>query len=498
MSDRSVCQSGIIFPSESIFAIKISFLKAMLQSLQNQSGTAKLTINKINIEETLKSVNSLLKTDKSSSPQMKAMMELLVVVINLLIAKLGLNSTNSSIPPAMDPKRNRGSKRKTKGKKRKPGGQNGHKGSTLKKVSNPDRIETINVDKRTLPRGDYRHMGFESRQVIEINISTEVIEYRAEILQDAQGNQFVAEFPIGVTRPAQYGASVKSQSVYMSQQQLLPYDRIRDYFGDQCGIPLSAGSIFNFNKEAFSLLERFETIAQKQLILQDVLNVDETGINISGKGHWLHTAGNDLWTLFFPHGKRGLEAMEAMGILKYFTGVLCHDHWKPYFHFECLHSLCNAHHLRELELANEQDGQKWAKNIQTLLKKINKAVEKSGGQLSETAAEKFRTQYRDILAQGDLECPPPKPKPGRKKRGRVARSKSRNLLERLRDFETETLRFMTNKRVPFTNNQGENDIRMTKVQQKISGCFRSFVGAQIFCRVRSYLSTCRKHSVPPV
>lgn len=457
----------------------------------------KLTINKINIDETLKSVNDLLKTDMSASPQMKAMMELLVVVINLLIAKLGLNSTNSSIPPSKDPKRKRGSKRKAEGEKRKPGGQNGHKGSTLKKVSNPDRIETIKVNKRTLPRGDYKQIGFESRQVIEINISTEVIEYRAEILEDSKGNQFVAEFPIGVTRPAQYGSSVKSQSVYMSQQQLLPYDRIRDYFTDQCGIPLSAGSVFNFNKEAFSLLERFESIAKRQLILQEVLNVDETGINIGGKGHWLHTAGNDLWTLFFAHGKRGLEAMAAMGILKYFTGVLCHDHWKPYFHFECLHSLCNAHHLRELELAGEQDAQQWAKKMQALLLKINVAVEKAGGLLCEVAAEKFRAQYRDILTQGELECPAPKPVAGRKKRGRLARSKSRNLLERLRDYEAETLRFMTSKLIPFTNNQGENDIRMTKVQQKISGCFRSFEGAQIFCRIRSYLSTCRKNDVPP-
>jgi len=456
-----------------------------------------VTINKINIEETLKSVETLLKEDKSSSPQVRAMMELLVIVINLLVAKLGLNSKNSSTPPSKDPKRKRGSKRKTKGKKRKPGGQNGHQGSTLKKVPNPDRIETLSIDKRSLPSGDYKQVGFESRQVIEINISTEVIEYRAEILQDADGNQFIAEFPSGVTRPAQYGASVKSQSVYMSQQQLLPYDRIRDYFTDQCGIPLSAGSVFNFNREAFDLLERFESIAKKQLILQEVLNVDETGININGKLHWLHTAGNDLWTLFFPHEKRGLEAMDAMGVLKHFAGILCHDHWKPYFHFECLHSLCNAHHLRELEWAWEQDSQKWAKKMQSLLLEINEAVGKAGGCLSDAAANKFRSRYRNILTRGDRECPPPKPKSGTKKRGRLARSKSRNLLERLRDYETETLRFMKNKRIPFTNNQGENDIRMTKVQQKISGCFRSFEGAKIFCRVRSYLSTCRKHGVAP-
>jgi len=189
--------------------------------------------------------------------------------------------------------------------------------------------------------------------------------------------------------------------------------------------------------------------------------------------------------------------MLAMGVLEDFRGVLCHDHWKPYFNFKCLHSLCNAHHLRELERAWEHDNQTWAKKMQALLLEINEAVAKAGGCVTSKVAKSFRSRYRKILTRGDLECPAPTAKVDSSKRGRIAKSKSRNLLERLRDFETETLRYMTNKIVPFTNNQGENDIRITKVQQKISGCFRSFEGAQIFCRVRSYLSTCRKHGITP-
>ncbi|MEI7775927.1 MAG: IS66 family transposase [Verrucomicrobiota bacterium] len=456
-----------------------------------------MTVGKIDITETLKSVEATLREDKSISPQVRMMMELLVVVINLLLAKLGLNSKNSSMPPSKDPKRTRGSNRKTDGEKRKPGGQNGHEGTTLKKVAKPDHIETIEIDRRTIPAGKYTPAGFESRQVINIKISTEVTEYRAQILKDEDGTLFVAKFPDGVTRPVQYGASIKAHSVYMSQQQLVPYDRIRDYFADQCGIPLSAGTIFNFNREAYDLLETFESIVKKRLIVQELLNVDETGININGKLFWLHTAGNDLWTLFFPHEKRGVEAMEAMGVLTLFGGILCHDHWKPYFNFKCLHALCNAHHVRELEWAWEHENQTWAKKMQALLLEINDAVNKAGGCLTKTVAKSFRSRYRNILTRGDRECPAPKAKADPSKRGRVAKSKSRNLLERLREFEAETLRFMTNKTVPFTNNQGENDIRMTKVQQKISGCFRSIEGAQIFCRVRSYLSTCRKHSLAP-
>jgi transposase len=456
-----------------------------------------VTINKINITQAIESAERTLNESGSLPPEVRTLIGLLVVIIKLLVGKVGLNSKNSSTPPSQDPKRPRGSKQTSKGTKRKPGGQNGHKGTTLKKVPNPDRVEVIEIDRRTLPRGNYTPVGFETRQVIDIKITSEVTEYRAEILEDEAGSQFVADFPVGITRPVQYGASVKAQAVYMSQFQLLPYDRIRDYFADQCGIPLSAGTVFNFNVEAYVLLGTFEAIVKRQLVKQGVLNADETGINVNGKTFWLHTLGNDLWTLFFPHTKRGGEAMRAMGVLKDFYGILCHDHWKPYFNFPCLHSLCNAHHLRELERAWEQDNQKWAKNMQALLLEINEAVDAAGGRLTKKAAKRFRSRYRNILTRGDRECPAPKAKANSSKPGRVARSKSRNLLERLREFETETLRFMTDKFVPFTNNQGENDIRMTKVQQKISGCFRSFEGAQMFCRIRGYLSTCRKHGVGP-
>ena len=189
--------------------------------------------------------------------------------------------------------------------------------------------------------------------------------------------------------------------------------------------------------------------------------------------------------------------MKAMGILENFKGISCHDHWKPYFRFSCDHALCNAHHLRELQRAWEQDGQKWAKKMKGLLEEINEAVKKAGGSLSKKAAKKFTKRYRTILTRGSRECPLTKGLGAKPKRGRRKKSKSRNLLDRLREYEMEVLRFMSDKRVPFTNNQGENDIRMTKVQQKISGCFRSIEGAKIFCRIRGYLSTCRKHSVEP-
>jgi len=185
-------------------------------------------------------------------------------------------------------------------------------------------------------------------------------------------------------------------------------------------------------------------------------------------------------------------------VLPDYKGILCHDHWKPYYHYkECLHSLCNAHHLRELERAYEQDGQQWAKAMQDLLLEVLEEVKAQGdaNALPAERAEYYTMRYRNLLKEAESECPAPDEQRQPGQRGRAKRSKARNLLERLQVFEQDVLRFMTDPIVPFTNNQGENDIRMTKVHQKISGCFRSQEGADIFCRVRSYLSTCRKNDV---
>jgi transposase len=451
-----------------------------------------MKLGSIDIQATIEKAQLLVREDKQLSAATKSMFEILILIITLLVNRLNLNSTNSSKPPSSDPNRIKRSREKT-GKK--AGGQNGHLGTTLQKVDKPDRVEEIKVDRRKLPAGEYRHIGFETRQVFDINISRVVTEYRAQILEDDKGTRFVAPFPEGVTKAVQYGRGLKAHSVYMSQFQLVPYSRVQEHFADQLNVPVSEGSIFNFNHEAFQLLEGFETLAKTELAASDVAHADETGINIGGKRLWLHCASNDGWTFYSPHEKRGKEAMDDIGILPRFKGTLCHDHWKPYFNFDCTHALCNAHHLRELTRAWEQDGQRWALKMQKLLEAINQKANDAGGALDTQESEKYRLEYRELLKQAESECPEPKGPRKRGEKGRTKKSKSRNLLERLRDYEQDTLRFMDNVRVPFTNNLGENDIRMTKVQQKISGCFRSMEGAKIFCRIRSYLSTCRKQDV---
>ena len=446
---------------------------------------------KLRITQAVATAKVVINQDETVSPAVKEVFHSLIDAITLLTNELGLNSSNSSKPPSTNlfPIKKPIT---APGKNRKPGGQKGHKGTRLQPVEKPDSVETILLDKKSLPPGQYEHIGFEKRQVFDIEVSFSVTEYRAEILKNKKGEQFVANFPDGVTELAQYGTGVKSTSVYMSQHQLIPQARVQDVLKTQYGLSISKGSVNNFNILAAKKLKDlgFEKWIRGRLMNSSVLHADETGIDVNAERFWIHCLCNGELTLFHADEKRGKEAMDRMGVLPEFKGKLIHDHWKPYFKYICCHVLCNAHHLRELQRAHEQDGQKWALKMIKLLVEINEAVTQAGGELSDRRAREFRKKYRKILRKAEMECPE-----NLKQR---AQSKSRNLLERLLEFEEETLMFMENSDVPFTNNQGERDLRMTKVQQKISGCFRSMRGAKDFCLIRSYLSTCRKNGIHPM
>jgi len=342
-------------------------------------GYIDLKVDNKDIDAMIAQAKSILSEEKIS-PAFKAIFEILITLYATV-----LNSNNSSKPPSSDINRERGNKRKKSSKKK--GGQNGRTVYTLKSIDSPDHIEVIEIERSKLPSARYRLVGYEKRQVIDIQFSRVVTEYQAQILEEQFGNRLVASFPEGITNPVQYGVSVKAHAVYLSQFQLILFERIQAQFADQYDMPLSTGSLYNFNRDAYAKLLQFEKVAKQALIASDLVRADETSINVDGKRIWLHNASNEKWTLFFPHLKRGCEAM------------------------------------------NE---------------------------------------------------------PKQKKRGRTKRTKARNLLERLREHEDDVLRFMDVIEVPFTNNQAERDIRMTKVQQKISGCFRSIDGAETFCRIRSY------------
>ena len=299
-----------------------------------------------------------------------------------------------------------------------------------------------------------------------------------------------------MTHRTQYGASIKARAVYLAVEQMIPYERIQEQFRHDANILIATGSFVNFKHEIFEQLIKlqFDKAAKQALITAEIAHSDETSINISGKRVWLHGASNEAWSWFEPHEKRGCEAMHAIGILPGFQGLLVHDHWKSYFSYSCKHALCNAHHKRELTRAFEQDGQKWAGKMRDFLLELHEEVNMTKQKkLTRTKTIKRQEAYRSLLLDAEKECPEKKAPPGKKQR--PAQTKSRNLLERLRDYEKEALRFMSESIAPFTNNLGERDIRMSKVQQKISGCFISMKTAKEHYVIKSYISTCKKNNV---
>jgi transposase len=375
------------------------------------------------VDATLKTVEQLLAEEAHLSPALRSILEVMIVLVKLVANRLSLSSRNSSKPPSTD-RFAKGDKPNKDDAGKKSGGQPGRVGTTLKKIDDPDEIQALTVDRSTLPPGEYRLVGFDCRQVFDIDIRRVVTEYQAEILENPQGQRFTAPFPTGVTKAVQYGNGVKVQAVYLSQYQLIPYKRVAEHFKDQLTLPISEGSVYAYNRQAYELLEVFEQKVIAKLLQSKVAHADETGINIGGKNHWLHCVSSPQWTLYYTHAKRGLEAMNSKLFLTLFTGILVHDHWKPYFKLGCLHALCNAHHLRELTFAYEQDGQAWAKNMLDLLDSILQDVHAQGGALTADQAGHYIEQYRAVLEQAERECPlPPEPEGTKRRRGRIKRSK---------------------------------------------------------------------------
>jgi transposase len=413
--------------------------------------------------------------------------------VKQLEAQLARNSQNSNRPPSSDglSKPNPKSLRTPSG--RKPGGRPGHPGQTLQRIKNPDHIliHELAVCPQCGGGALSREpvLDYESRQIFDLPPrSLEVTEHRAQIKCCPHcAAQVRAEFPVGVSAPVQYGPRFQSLMVYLNQQQLLPYDRLAQLCEDLFGQPLSAGTLVAVNERAFAQLEPFAQALVSQMPQAPVVHLDESGLRVAGALHWLHVASTAQLTFYGVHPKRGTEAMDALGIIGACRQWVVHDHWKPYFSYqECLHALCNQHLLRELKFLWEEQQEVWARQLSDLLLALHRRRQKHGG-LGERQFKRALQDYRAVVRRGRHRHPR---RPSGQ--GRCAQSKAANLLDRLEDFEGSILAFLWDEQVPFTNNQGEQDIRMVKVRQKISGCFRTLHGAQMFCRIRSYLSTCRK------
>jgi len=409
-----------------------------------------------------------------------------------LEARLALNSTNSSKPPSSDGLAKPAPKSLRQKTGRRPGGQPGHPGRTLQPVGEPDHVRLHRLqrcpcgacqgrDLRSEPVLDY-----EKRQVFELpQKPLEVTEHRAEIKRcPVSGRRVTATFPEGVIAPAQYGPRFKAQTVYLNDQHFIPYQRLTQICQDLYGQPLSEATIASANQRAYEHLAPFEQTLGQQLPQAPVNHCDESGLRVAKSLHWLHVVSNAHLTFYGVHPKRGTEAMDYFGILPRCTGFLMHDHWKPYFTYDqCLHVLCNEHHLRELKFLWEEQHQAWAQQMSAFLLGCLERRKKHGV-LDERQFKKVRRRYRAIIQAGRRRHP--------RQHGQGAQSKAANLLDRLENFEWSVLAFTVFEEVPFTNNGAERDLRMEKTRQKVSGCFRTLHGARVFARIRSYISTCRK------
>lgn len=418
--------------------------------------------------------------------------------------QLKKDSRNSSKPPSGD-----GFKKRTKSLRKKSarpsGGQPGHPGSTLEWRETVDEVVIHEVSDCQGCGQSLRTVGaidHELRQVHELPpLQLQVIEHQAEVKCCPSCERLTrGAFPADVNSQVQYGSGVRGLMVYFQDTQLLPSARTRDVFSEVFDCAVSEGTLYNAREKCFEQLAPVEAQLKAGVQAAAVGHFDETGLRVNSKLWWLHVASTDMLTYYFVHPKRGREAMDKMGILPHFTGVSVHDGLSSYAHYDCRHSLCNAHHLRELRFIYERYEQTWADQMMTLLVDIKTEVDfakaDEASELTPKQLAVFEQKYQTLLADGFKDNPPPPVDKGApKKRGRPKQSPPKNLLDRLQKHQAAVLAFMYDFRVPFDNNQAERDIRMMKLKQKISGCFRAPDGARQFCRIRGYISTLRKQGL---
>jgi transposase len=427
--------------------------------------------------------------------------------VQVLEERLVKDSHNSHLPPSSDRfARQPKSLRQKSGKK--PGGQKGHQGQSLPLSETPDEVIVQTLEQCAHCGQDLREVapsGVERRQIFDLpEPRLRVWEYQAEqkVCPSCQ-TSLTAAFPAEVRAPIQYGSRLGAIAVYLVEQQLLPWERACEVLHDLLGVQMSQGTLASLIARCAKELEPIEELTKEALKTAEVLHQDESGCYVAGQRQWVHVSSTKTLTHYAVHRARGSHALQAIGILKDFAGVSVHDGWRSYRQqYDGGHALCNVHHLRELTFLEEERQQAWAGDVKDLLLTMKAQVEdaKASGQTALPLAlyRRLVEQYRRLLLQGYLDnLPDPLATASSPpKRGRRKQSSALNLLDRLWEQEEAVLTFLYDFAVPFDNSQAERDIRMLKVQQKVSGGFRSDSGAHQFARIRGYLSTLRKQGLP--
>jgi len=421
--------------------------------------------------------------------------------VSKLEEQINKDSRNSHKPPSSDGLKKRPPKPKPNrtGKKKSVGGQKGHTGNTLTLSDHPNEIMQYASESCSScgqPLADVSGELFQRRQVIDIpEPQVRIIEHQALSKQCPCCEVInVGVLPNELKGCVQYGANLRALVTYLMVYQLLPYQRTKELLATLYNLSISTGTLHRMLKDGYELLAEAESQIQTAVKEAEVIHVDETGHRVGAKTHWLHVASTKLLTFYYTHQARGQKAHSEGGILPTFSGTMVHDFYRSYLGYKCQHGLCNAHLLRDLQATLDQDAsQLWAKRLSQVLVishcLVQQAQQEGKESLPSPLLVRLEALYDQIVARAHALHPKPPPSG---KRGRTKQSRTRNLIDRLLQYKQDILRFIFDFKVPFENNLAERDLRMVKVQQKISHCFRSETGAAMFCRIRGYISTLLK------
>jgi len=437
------------------------------------------------------------------TPEVQALMGTLLLVVELILSiflekTTQKNSKNASIPPSQTNKDETSTSHSgTHGK---------GKITTLAAPRNSRTVETTTIlrlnhcqqcgkDLQGVDACDH-----ERRTTIDIMFEKVVDHADAEIKQcPACQKTSKADFPDHRSGPLQYGVGLKAYVINMIVCQMVALGRVQTLVKSMVGFTLAESTMLRFILRLHQVLAPWEQTAKAQLLKADAMHVDETSFRVDKKNHWIHVYSAGEWTLKVLHRRRGLDAIKYINIIPRYHGIIIHDCWASYLSYQqCGHGLCGSHVLRELTFIVESNGYPWARNMKRLLQETCKQVANTEEKkLTPQAYANLQKRYRNIMTRGKHQLPAIPPKPSGK-RGKLAKSDAHNLWERLQKYETAVLLFAKVPEVAFTNNRAEQDLRMSKVKQKVSGCFRTLIYAEAYCRISSYLQTMANKGVNPL
>lgn len=463
-------------------------------------------VNKQTLREefdTLKARFERLCTEGEMGSESRALFQALLTLFELLMAvfmerRTTKDSKNSSRPSSQTDKDDTAASQ--------PGAKGKGKAENNARSGNTRTVETVQVAQVHVCEtcgedlGNTPCAGHERRTKIDIIFEKVVRHVDAEIKDCPRCQARIkGHFPADMPGPLQYGPGVKAYILNLLIAQMVSFKRVQQSIKTLIGQVVSEATMLKYVMQLHMCLQRWEESAIEQILAMPAMHVDETSLRVDKKNHWIHVCSAGEITLKFLHPNRGREAIEAIGIIPRYGGVVIHDCWASYLVYEhCGHGLCGSHLLRELTFIVDANGYTWAARMKRLLQNTCIVVAKrKRKKLTRTEYMNLQKSYRTILTRGEKELPPIPPRQNGK-RGRIAKTDAHNLWERMKRYETAVLLFAKLPHVSFTNNRAERDLRMSKVKQKVSGCFRTAIGAEAYCRISSYLQTMANKGYNPL